>query len=174
MTASMEDAPVNGLQRIVLNERHRLIRFLAARGAGDEAEDLLHDLWQKVGTQPERPIADPLSYLYRAAENLVRDSRRAMLSRGKRQHDWQDVTTAPEDQFLGERALIAREQLQEIHATLHNLGSRTELVFRRFRLEGVGQAAIARELGISLSSVEKDLQRAYRALAELRAKFDAE
>ncbi|PMU97820.1 RNA polymerase subunit sigma-70, partial [Pseudomonas sp. GP01-A4] len=35
-------------------------------------------------------------------------------------------------------------------------------------------AAIAREFGLSLSSVEKDLHKAYRALAQLRAKFDAE
>ncbi|MDF0752863.1 hypothetical protein NLU14_21805 [Marinobacter sp. 71-i] len=33
---------------------------------------------------------------------------------------------------------------------------------------------MARELGISLSSVEKDLQKAYRALAQLKDKFDAE
>jgi RNA polymerase sigma-70 factor (ECF subfamily) len=44
-----------------------------------------------------------------------------------------------------------------------------EQVFRRCRLEGVGQVAIARELGVSLSSVEKDLQKASRALAQLRA-----
>ena len=47
-------------------------------------------------------------------------------------------------------------------------------VFRRYRLDGMGQAAIARDLGVSLSSVEKDLQKAYRALAELKMQFDAE
>jgi RNA polymerase sigma-70 factor (ECF subfamily) len=54
------------------------------------------------------------------------------------------------------------------------LGPRVETVFRKCRLDGLGQAMIARELGVSLSSVEKDLQKAYRALAQLRAKFDAE
>ncbi len=47
-------------------------------------------------------------------------------------------------------------------------------MFRRFRLDGVSQAEIAREMGVSLSSIEKDLQKAYRALARLKAKFDAE
>jgi RNA polymerase sigma-70 factor (ECF subfamily) len=78
------------------------------------------------------------------------------------------------EQPPGERALIAREQLREVQSTLAALGPRAELVFRRCRLDGVGQAALARELGVSLSSVEKDLQKAYRALAGLRAKFDAE
>jgi len=47
-------------------------------------------------------------------------------------------------------------------------------VFRLYRMEGIGQAAIARDLGVSLSSVEKDLQKAYRTLAELKARYDAE
>lgn len=75
---------------------------------------------------------------------------------------------------MGERGLIARERLREVQSTLAALGPRVELVFRKCRLDGLGQAAIARELGVSLSSVEKDLQKAYRALGQLRAKFDAE
>jgi RNA polymerase sigma-70 factor (ECF subfamily) len=165
---------ISGLQRVILNERSRLLRFLAARGVGDDAEDALHDLWQRVAAAPAQPIADPLSYLFRAAENLARDRRRASVSRDRRQQDWHDASLSSEEEPPGERALIAREQLREVQSTLAALGPRVELVFRRCRLDGVGQAAIARELGVSLSSVEKDLQKAYRALAQLRAKFDAE
>ncbi|MGQ2930296.1 MAG: sigma factor-like helix-turn-helix DNA-binding protein, partial [Sphingopyxis sp.] len=78
------------------------------------------------------------------------------------------------DRPAGERALIAREQLTAIEATLAALGPRAERIFRRYRLDGAGQADIAAEWGISLSSVEKDLQKAYRAIAELKARFDAE
>lgn len=165
---------ISGLQRVILNERSRLLRFLAARGVGDDAEDALHDLWQRVAAAPAQPIADPLSYLFRAAENLARDRRRSSVSRDRRQQDWHDASLSSEEEPPGERALIAREQLREVQSTLAALGPRVELVFRRCRLDGVGQAAIARELGVSLSSVEKDLQKAYRALAQLRAKFDAE
>ena len=165
---------ISGLQRVILNERSRLLRFLAARGVGDDAEDALHDLWQRVAAAPAQPIADPLSYLFRAAENLARDRRRSSVSRDRRQQDWHDASLSNVEKPPGERALIAREQLREVQSTLAALGPRVELVFRRCRLDGVGQAAIARELGVSLSSVEKDLQKAYRALAQLRAKFDAE
>lgn len=162
-----------GLQRVFLNERARLVRFLAARGAGDEAEDVLHDLWQKLEGAEMRPIADPVSYLFRAAENVMRDRRRADVSRDRRQTEWHGLAAgdaAPQ----GERVLIARERLREAEAALAALGPRVEQVFRRYRIDGVGQAAIARELGISLSSVEKDLQKAYRALSELKERFDAE
>ena len=165
---------IDGLQRIVLNERGRLLRFLASRGAGDEAEDLLQELWQRVSAATGQPISDPVSYLFRAAENLIRDFRRSTLSRERRQFDWHETRPADNDEPTGERVLIARERLREVEAALDSLGERVSQVFRLYRIEGEGQAAIARRLGISLSSVEKDLQKAYRALAELKARSDAE
>jgi RNA polymerase sigma-70 factor (ECF subfamily) len=121
-----------------------------------------------------QPVADPVSYLFRAAENLMRDMRRSTVSRERRQFEWHDTRSSADEEPLGERILIAREQLREVAEALAALGPRVELVFRRYRLEGTGQAEIARELGISLSSVEKDLQKAYRALTQIKAKFDAD
>lgn len=164
----------SGLQGVALNERARLLRFLAARGAGDEAEDLFHELWQRVAAVPGQPIADPVSYLFRAAENLMRDLRRSKASRERRQFEWHEVAIGAEEHPLGERVLIARERLRRAEAILEELGPRVATAFRLYRIEGMGQAGIARELGISLSSVEKDLQKAYRALAQLKVQFDAE
>ena len=165
---------IGGLQRVVLNERARLLRFLAARGAGEEAEDLLQELWQRLAAVSNQPVADPVSYLFRAAENLMRDHRRSRVSRERRQFDWNDARPSAQEEPMGERVLIARERLREVERTLEALGPRVARIFRRYRVDGVGQAAIARDLGISLSSVEKDLQKAYRALAELKARYDAE
>ncbi len=165
---------ISGLQGVVINERHRLLRFLAARGAGEDAEDLLHELWQRVASAAAQPIADPMSYLFRAAENLMRDVRRSKVSRERRQFDWHDTAPTAEEEPLGERVLIARERLRTVEAVLEQLGPRIAQVFRRYRIEGVSQIIIAQEMGISLSSVEKDLQKAYRAVAQLKAKFDAE
>jgi RNA polymerase sigma factor (sigma-70 family) len=165
---------VGGLQRVILNERSRLLRFLAARGAGEDAEDALHDLWQRVASVPHQPIADALPYLFRAAENLMRDRRRSAVSRGRRQQEWHQAWVPEEEAPKSEQSLIAREQLRRVEETLAALGPRADAVFRRYRLDGIGQAEIARDLGVSLSSVEKDLQKAYRALGELKANFDAE
>lgn len=170
----IREQPTTGLQQVVLNEHGRLLRFLAARGAGDEAEDLLQELWQRVAAAPGQPIADPVSYLFRAAENLMRDWRRSKLSRERRQFEWHETAIDAEEAAMGERVLIAREQLREAEAVLAALGPRVLPVFRRYRLDGVSQTGIAQEFGVSLSSVEKDLQKAYRALSQLKAKFDAE
>ena len=172
---SMElQQPISGLQRTVIEERSRLLRFLAARGAGDEAEDLLHELWEKVAANANQPIAEPLSYLFRAAENLMRDVRRSKTSRERRQFDWHESGASAEEQPLSDRTAIARQELEAVEATLSSLGPRVDRIFRKCRLEGMPQSQVAREFGLSLSSVEKDLQKAYRALAQLKTRFDTE
>jgi RNA polymerase sigma factor (sigma-70 family) len=62
----------------------------------------------------------------------------------------------------------------EVERRIDELGPRVARVFRSYRIEGLSQAHIASDLGISLSSVEKDLQKAYRCLASIRATIDAD
>lgn len=166
----------SGLEAVFMENRGALLRFLRARGVVEGVEDMVQELWLKASAGASGPIADPLAYLYRTANNLMLDRRRAALRAQRRDHDWH----AASDGALGvaetpssERVLIAREQLAEAEAALKALGQRTEHVFRRFRIEGVSQREIADELGISLSAVEKHLQKAYRALIEVRRRFDA-
>ena len=58
--------------------RQALQRFLQARlrGKGDP-EDILQDLWVKLESLETGPVTEPLAYLYRMTENLVRDRHRA-------------------------------------------------------------------------------------------------
>jgi RNA polymerase sigma-70 factor (ECF subfamily) len=166
-----------GLEQVYLVSRPALLRFLRARGAGDAAEDLVQELWLKASAAVSGPVRDPLPYLYRIANNLMLDRRRADLRQAKRDHLWSSADEAvgepASDAPSDERALIARDELAAAETALKALGERTEIIFRRFRVEGLSQAAIAAELGISLSAVEKHLQKAYRALIELRRRLDA-
>ena len=169
--------PGTGLEAVFLSNRTRLLAFLRAHGAGEDAEDLLQSLWIKLSAMPPGPIAQPLSYLYRAANNLMLDRYRSQQQAVKRDHDWTEAaTTLPgqSDEPSSERRLIAREQLRLAQAALDALGDRPAAIFRRHRIEGVGQRDIAAEFGVSLSTVESDLRRAYRALIELRKRFDEE
>lgn len=164
-----------GLEAVFLSNRDRLLAFLRAHGAGDAAEDLLQELWIRVSAAPAGPIAQPLSYLYRAANNLMLDRYRSQQQATKRDQDWTEAaTTIPgqSDEPSTERRLIAREQLRLAQATLDALGERPSAIFRRHRIDGVGQRDIAAEFGISLSTVESDLRRAYRAMIDLRSRFD--
>jgi RNA polymerase sigma factor (sigma-70 family) len=168
----------SGLEAIFLEHRATLLRFLRARGAGDACEDLLQEMWLRLSSRDLGPIADPLPYLHRMANNLMLDRYRSSVRRERREQDWSgggtgEFTEQSPEPNADER-LIAAERLTQVQAELDRLGPRVEQVFRRFRLEGMGQKAIAEDLGVSLTTVEKDLQKAYRALAALKQRFDAE
>ena len=167
----------SGLKAFFIANRDRLLRFLAAHGAGDAAEDLLQELWLKVDAAPSGPVGNPLSYLYRAANNLVIDRHRATRQAVKRDHDWSEVQTEQGGQSgapSNERKLIAQQQLQQAQQVLDGLGERAARIFRRHRIDGLAQKEIAAEMGVSLSTVESDLRLAYRAMIDLRRRFDEE
>lgn len=170
------DPPPSGLQAVILVHRDALLRFLVAHGAGDAAEDVLHELWLRVATADAGPIAQPLSYLYRAANNLMVDRFRSRRQAERREQSWSDAAgpTDPDrsDEPPADRVLVARETLAGVEAVLEGLGTRTATIFRRHRIDGVQQRDIARELGVSISTVESDLRRAYRALLDYRRSID--
>ncbi len=168
------DGSGQGLEAILLANRAQLLRFLAAHGAGDAAEDLLQDLWLRMSERPVGPVANPLSYLYRAANNLMIDRHRAERQTRLREQAWteshggEEATPGPS----AEEALLSREELRRIDAALAGLGERPTHCLRRFRIDGVPQREIALELGVSLSTVESDLRRAYAALLAARRQSD--
>lgn len=167
----------NRLVEAFLGHRPALLRYLRARGAGNEGEDLLQELWLKVEGGIAARIDDPLAYLYRMAHNLMLDRVRESRRRRNREQAFQDGLAGADpasEPATAERALIARERLARIDRALATLGPRTDMIFRRHRIERVPQQQIAAELGLTLSAIEKHLQKAYRAIAALQRNLLAE
>jgi RNA polymerase sigma-70 factor (ECF subfamily) len=161
--------PVTSLEEEFVRLRPRLERYLRSRGAGHVTEDLVQELWFKAASLPAgTEVHDPSSYLFRIAHNLMLDKRRHELRRVARDQNYlavaqsagMDVDPAPS----AERIVEGRRRLERVDAVLKALGERTDYVFRRHRVEGIPQRDIATELGISLSAVEKHLQKAYKAV----------
>ena len=177
---NLKPMPCQGLEAVLIAEREPLLRFLRARGAGEAAEDILQDLWLRLSALDTGPIADPRGYLFRAANNVMHDRYRSAQRARQRDSDWiamhggageaGEASDAP----LPDRQLIARAALDEAETMLRAEGERVLETFRMFRIEGIGQRQIARDLGLSLSAVEKDLQKAYRALIRWRENQDAD
>jgi RNA polymerase sigma-70 factor (ECF subfamily) len=168
-----------GLKALALVQRAALRRYLLARGTSpDEADDLLQDLFLKLEEAGVGPVAEPRAYLYRMVENLLLDRRRSAARRHAREEAWTRAHAGDVSEMdahpTAEESLIARDRLARVSAALAELPERSLYVFRRFRVDGVAQKAIADELGISVSAVEKHLQKAYHVLVETRARLDAE
>jgi len=166
----------SGLEEVFLANRDRLLRFLKARGAGDAAEDLLQEVWIRIAGRPSGPVSSPLSYLFRTADLLMIDRYRATVQAQRREKAWGETQdgTRPgvSDEPSAERRIIGQEHTRLVQETLDALGPRVSAVFRAHRIEEVPQRRIAEQFGVSLSTVESDLRKAYAALAELKERLD--
>jgi RNA polymerase sigma factor (sigma-70 family) len=172
MGPSISEQPSRGgLEAVYLERREALVRFLRVRGAGEQAEDLVQELWLKVSSATS-PVTDPVSYLYRAANNLMISRHRSAERSERRDDEWSSAGDRVDQS--GEAAVAARQEIARAEQRLRSLGQRVLRTFVMFRIDGVPQKEIASHLGVSLSAVEKDLQRAYRAIADLRSASNAE
>ncbi len=164
------------LAQAYVAHRPRLLRFLAARGAGDAAEDLLQELWLRLARAADNEAAANLGYMMRAADRLMIDRYRARRQQALREQAWSEAQPGLADDIAplpdAERSIAARQHVARVELALAALGDRPATIFRRHRIDGIAQRDIAAELGVSLSTVESDLRRAYRALADLRRTLD--
>ena len=168
-----------GLKAAFLDNRAALFRYLCARKVpAEEAEDILQDLFVKLEGLRPGPVAEPRAYLYRMAENLLYDRRRAAAWRTNREEAWMAAQLGgvreADAQPSAERMLIAREELELVSVALAGLPDKTLRIFRLYRLEGLRQREIAEQLGVSVSSVEKHLRRAYEVVMQAQAGLVAE
>lgn len=165
-------APTLPLEQAYLAHRERLLRFVRARGGGEAAEDLLQDLWLRLAAAPDPAAAAGLGYMMRAADRLMIDRYRAQRQAALRDKAWAEAQPGMADGIAPapgpERALAARQDMARLEQALAKLGPRPAAILRRHRIDGLTQREIAAEFGISLSTVESDLRRAYAAILALR------
>ncbi len=164
-----------GLQATFLAERPRLLRLLRARlGTEEEAEEAVQDLWLRLESTRAGPIAEPVAYLFRMANNLATDRRRAGMRRGALETAWHAILPQGDEHPDAERTAIARDWLAHVETTIAAMPDRMREAYRLFRLEGLAQRDIARRMTISVSAVEKLLQRAYARLERLEDESDVD
>lgn len=155
----------SGLTAIFMEQRPMLLRLLTARlGSRDDAEDALQDMWLRIDQLSDRPVDQPAAFLYRIAANLATDRRIAASRRGARDTAWADHQPEAHDLPDAERAAIARDEWQIVSGVIDDMPERMATALRLFRIEGRPQRDIAEHLEISVSGVEKLLQRAYRKI----------
>jgi RNA polymerase sigma factor (sigma-70 family) len=172
MTDAPSDPPTApNITQILLAQRSRILHFLRLRGAGDAAEDIYQELWMRLSHRAMDHIADPASYVMRAANNLMLDRYRSQRQRDLRDMAWGELSATTE--ASAENRVIAHQQLQKINEVIDAVGARPAHIFRRFRLDAVQQKDIAAEMSLSLSTVEADLRKVYAAIAATRRQFDA-
>lgn len=153
------------LAEVAAHYRAPLLRFFQRRvGPGEDADDLVQDVFSRLAAQDLATIANIQGYVFQVAANVVRDKARRASVRSI-------VTFAPdgfdiEDEagFSPERILQSREALQLMVAAIYELPETVRIVFSHYHFDDVSQVEIARRMGLSVSTVEKHMAKANRHL----------
>jgi RNA polymerase sigma factor (sigma-70 family) len=157
-----------------LERREAIRRFLVARvGSSHEADDLLQELFLKLSRfEPAEEVRDPVSYLFRTALNLARDSRRERQRAGSRDAVWADSrhtmfgSETIDDSPSAEDAVTAKQRVAAVHKAMNELSIQCRRVFTLHKLEGLSHQQVAERLGVSRSTVEKHMHTALKHLIE--------
>lgn len=152
-----------------------LLRFLVRRtGDPQRAEDVAQEAWLKVaGGVPEAAVRNPRAYLFRVAANLATDRQRQERRHAQRRAEEAAAHALPDPLACPERRNAARERLAALDEALASLPDNARRALLMSRVEGIGFAGIAAELGVSESMVAKYIAQALRACRAHLERLDA-
>lgn len=155
-------AAAEALEELNESVRPALLRFFRRRATdAADAEDMVQKVFERLlrrGALTE--LNNPKSYAFQTAASVLKDRLRRRRARFADAHEAFDCERHVLIAFSPEQVLLAREQLDDVKASLAELPPRTRAVFLLRRCCGMKLMEIAGELGISLSAVEKHFARA--------------
>lgn len=167
-------------ERTALDELYRTLRGEVARfvrrrfGAGPpDPEEVMQAAFERLARaqQADTRINNPRSYLLTVASNIVRDYHRQATVRANvslevalRDRDFEVSEVTPE------RVLIDRQRLDILKVALARMPEMRRRVFLFIRVEGMSVAEVAKQFGVSETTVYKHVS---RAMQDCVAAFEA-
>jgi RNA polymerase sigma-70 factor (ECF subfamily) len=150
--------------------RPSLVQYFRRRTRNSQdVEDLVQEVFLRIVNRSSGGGVENLrGYVFQTAASVLSDHFRRRAS-----HCADDHVEFEPDRHAGtevdaERILESREALGFVAAALHALPQRTRTIFVLRRLDGLSYKDIARQLGISVSAVEKQMVRAVHQLLAAR------
>jgi RNA polymerase sigma factor (sigma-70 family) len=165
----MAEKPIDEwFMREVLPLEPMLTRFLQRnwRNAA-EVSDLRQETYARVyeAAQRERPLlAKP--FLFQVARNMMIDRLRkqsVVSLESVADFDWLNVT---DDKPSSEAYVAARQELRLLQAALDDLPPRCRKVVVLLKVEGLSQKQVAKQMGITVETVENQVAKGMRVLAQ--------
>ncbi|NHT77143.1 RNA polymerase sigma factor [Ferranicluibacter rubi] len=138
------------------------------------AEDLLQDAWIKLQTAvPQQTIENLAGYIHRTVSNTTVDHLRGDKRRRDINAEVQGILRGEAEERSPERAVMARQTLAAVAATLDAMPERSRRIFLLSRLDGLTHKRIAEREGISEEAVYYHIRRVLENLAVLRGDIEA-
>lgn len=158
----MNDTKTQKLEQLYRSERSRLERIAARRVGHGTGDDVVHDTFARLWDKAVEHIVLTPAYLSRCVRNAAIDQMRS----NKRLARLPDLVT--EEQYAApvptpQQIVIAVDELRHIDQVINNLPDRTRQIFILNRMHDCTYDEIAVALGISYSTVEREIAKALLA-----------
>ncbi|MCV6626634.1 MAG: sigma-70 family RNA polymerase sigma factor [Cellvibrionaceae bacterium] len=167
MTANASKANRLAVAKLYDDNQAALIRFLRFRlGDSSEAEDIAQDAFHNlIRSENADQLENPRAYLFQTAANLALNRIRKI----RRQSNYQQLTEAEQEQTQSpppEQTLLAEYDLAKVGTVLDTLPPKCRRAFILSRAQHMSYRQISEELDVAVSTVEKYLIRALKAMRE--------
>lgn len=149
------------LQAVLAADYEGLVRRLARRfGSSDFASETLHETFARLeNVSDQTELKSPKDYLFRTAINVGNNRLRAERIRASAA-EIDAILDVPDERPDPARVAEARADMAGLLHALDELPPRTRRAFEAALFESTPYARIAEELGVSLRTVERDIQQA--------------
>ena len=155
-----------GLAHASLPYQQALRAFFRRRADGHEIDDLIQEVLLRLHNRRQGgEVANLSSFIFQTATNVLLDRRRRDTVRRRGAHCELEEIHHPLDELSPARILQAKQEASVAMAALAELSPRTRAAFMLVRFEGLSYKAVAAQLGISVSAVEKHVTKALRIIS---------
>jgi RNA polymerase sigma-70 factor (ECF subfamily) len=153
----------SNLDAVFLAQRTPLLRTLARMVKNPSiAEELVQETYLRVARALSlRPVEHLEPFLFQTGRNLALDHLRRLNMQSRTLLDDvsdEELQAIPSGAPTAEESLHATQLLERLGSTLERLTPRQQQIFILSRLHGCGYDEIAGQLGISTSTVQKELK----------------
>jgi RNA polymerase sigma-70 factor (ECF subfamily) len=145
--------------------RDLVIRGQRSGNRNPDAEDVAQDACVRALriAQPQE-VREPTHYLMRIIGNLFIDLKRGKQREAALFQPLTEVELKPGDALDPERILAGKQELEYVLAVIDALPPRCREAFTLHRFHGLSYAAVARRMGVSTGTVEKQIAEAMRRI----------
>lgn len=143
-----------------------LSRYFNRRGAPPAVnEDLVQEVFARLaGLSRKGAIDNGEAYLMRTASTVWIDYLRKEQRANRLAHiEYEEELHSPAG-FSADRVLESRQNLENVIRALESLQPRTRQIYLLCRVDGLKRREVARQVGISISAVDKHLMSAAKSI----------
>ncbi|MGH8159767.1 MAG: RNA polymerase sigma factor [Rhodanobacter sp.] len=144
------------------NEWSKILgRIRRATGRYEEAEDLLHQAYERLEKfRSMNVVTNASAFLVKTAVNIGIDEQRKDHHLERKFDLHRDGLGLVDPSPIQDEVLATRQRLDRVQLGLNQLSPRTREIFLLHRLEGLKYREIAEQVGVSQSAVEKHIAKA--------------